>query len=112
MSMRYLVGFSVLFVLLLPHNVFVACGTDGLTVVYVNGIFTSTKILADQDREILMDVYWILYRKDRSVYYRLQSLASRRRRRSLIEPASQLLGSSINNYDRDNVILLQSAIQK
>ena len=47
--MKYLVGLFVLFVFLLPHNVFGACNADGLTVVYVNGIFTSNKSDAEND---------------------------------------------------------------
>ena len=105
MSMRYLVGFSVLFVLLLPHNVFAACSTDGFTVVYVNGIFTSTKILADQDRDNLRDKFiGLTSRKDVQFItgYNPSHLAGAG---DLIESASQLLGSSINNYDRDTILL-------
>jgi len=50
--MKYLVGLSVLFVLLLPYNTFGACGDDGFSVVYVNGIFTNNSDAQNDTRSL------------------------------------------------------------
>src|SRR3989338_7293763 len=104
--MKYLVGLSILFVLLLPHNVFGACNTDGFTVVYTNGIFTPTKDLADQDRYKLADYFTKTIKRTDIKFLTGYNESHLGGAGDIIESASQLFNSPVSNYDR-NTILLQ-----
>lgn len=59
---KFLLGIILLFTLL-PLSVFAYCEKDGVTVVYINGIFT-TKVEADNDLTILQKSYQARFGKD------------------------------------------------
>lgn len=101
--MKYLFIFLALFIVLLPHSTFAACSSEGFTVVYMNGILTS-KTAAENDRNNLKKKY-----EDRTGRTDVQFINGYNESHiggagDLIESASQLLGASVSNYDRDTIL--------
>lgn len=103
---KYLVGAFVLLTILFSRNVFATCVNNGFTVVYVNGIFTPTKDLADQDRYKLADHFTRTIKRTDIKFITGYNESHIGGAGDLIESASQLLDSPVSNYDR-NTILLQ-----
>lgn len=111
--MKYLAGFFIIslvfflpLVFLFQYNVaFGACGVDGLTVVYVNGIFISDRRDADTDRKTLEDNFeQISGIKDITFLtgYNSSHLAGMG---DIAETTSQILGRPVSDYDRDTILL-------
>ncbi|MDO9399192.1 MAG: hypothetical protein Q7T79_00680 [bacterium] len=52
-NIKYLISIFFFCIFFIPTNVFASCSKDGYTVIYVNGIFTSTEELAKADMKFL-----------------------------------------------------------
>ena len=103
--MKYFVGFFILFIFLLPYNVFAGCNSDSSTVVYINGILTTyPDALKDLDN---LRIGYVKktgdYFTNFIVGYNESHIAGLG---DAVETASQILNSSISDYDR-NTILIQ-----
>ncbi|MBI4652756.1 hypothetical protein HY750_00685 [Candidatus Kuenenbacteria bacterium] len=105
---KYLIGiflFSCFCVFLFPQNIFAQCSDDGYTVIYINGIFTPTKKLADADRDLLKDKYEKQFGINKAIVFRtgynpshLAGLGD------VIESASQMLNAPISDYDFKTIL--------
>src|SRR3989344_3131443 len=94
----------LIFLLLFPMLVKASCIETGATVVYVNGILTN---LVDAQNDLFkLNSEFLKNTGDRSVKfitgYNESHLAGLG---DITESASQLLGSSVSNYDRDTILL-------
>ena len=109
--MKYLSGFFILLVFLLPllflvqHKVvFGACGVDGLTVVYVNGILT-TEAEAKNDKKKLEQIFTDRTGRTDTPFilgYNSSHIAGAG---DIVETISQILARPVSDYDRDNILL-------
>jgi len=101
---KYLIILLFIFAILIPQNLYAQCNKEGITVVYVNGIFTPTKKLADADRNALRDAYKDTFDISNIKFitgYNPSHLAGLG---DLIESASQLLNSPISDYDFKTIL--------
>jgi len=103
--MKYLIGFFVLFIFFIPNNVFGACSADGLTVVYINGIFTSNRSDAEKDTKNLEKKF-----EQKSDIKNIKFITGYNESHiagvsDIIESISQALGSPVSNYDRNSILL-------
>ncbi|MFH1899824.1 MAG: lamin tail domain-containing protein [Patescibacteria group bacterium] len=95
----YLIGIFLFLIFFFPSNLFAQCSDNGYTIVYVNGIFTPTKKLADADRDKLMIEYQKHFNISDITFrtgYNPSHLAGLG---DLIESASQIYNTSISDYD-------------
>src|SRR3989344_1999960 len=99
----FVVSLSAIFILL-PFGAYALCSPDGYTVVYINGILTSQGDASDDTNALQRQFIKKSNLKD-VVFRTGHNQSHLAGAGDLIESASQLLGSSINNYDRDTILL-------
>ncbi len=103
--MKNILTIFLLSLIFLPAAAFASCGADGYTAVYVNGILTNEVDARKDKNNLESNFVYISGRTDVKFLsgYNQSHLGGAG---DLIESASQLLDSSVSNYDL-NTILLQ-----
>src|SRR3989344_79128 len=93
----------LLFVIIVPSSVF-ACSLDGATAIYVNGIFTDEAKAKEDTRILNKEFYRNTNREDVKIIngYNPSHFAGLG---DAVQVASQALGSSINTFDRDTILM-------
>ena len=94
-----------LIILFLPLQVLAACGTDGFTVVYVNGILTDKETASSDAKRLEKEIEFRTDLENVKVVngYNPSHLAGLG---DLIQSVAQIMGSSVSSFDL-NTILLQ-----
>ena len=102
--MKFLtIPLSIIFILI-PFVTFAFCSSDGYTVVYINGILTKQDD-ANNDVNALQRQFFKKSNLKGVVFRNGYNESHIAGAGDLIESASQLLNSSISNYDRDTILL-------
>ncbi|MEK7557734.1 MAG: hypothetical protein AAB530_00805 [Patescibacteria group bacterium] len=102
---KYLIGIFLFCVFLFPLISFAQCDDNGVTVVYINGIFTPTRELANIDKNLLSDKYVKKFGISNNVTfitgYNPSHIAGLG---DLIESASQIINHPVSDYDFKTIL--------
>ncbi|MFH1232705.1 MAG: hypothetical protein V1651_02460, partial [Patescibacteria group bacterium] len=102
---KYLIGIFLFCVFLFPLISFAQCDDNGVTVVYINGIFTPTRELANIDKNLLSDKYVKKFGISNNVTfitgYNPSHIAGLG---DLIESASQIINHPVSDFDFKTIL--------
>ncbi len=97
--------FSCFCIFLFPLNVQAQCDSNEYVVVYVNGIFTPTKKIADADRDKLLEKYQERFKRSDVIFRTGYNESHIGGLGDLVQVASQILKNPISDYDLKTILI-------